>query len=55
MTTHNPQHDLGKLILRVVLGVLILLHGIGKIRGRRRSDQAVAGGAWTAGIPCLSS
>ena len=33
MTTHNPQHDMGKLILRVALGVLILLHGIGKIRG----------------------
>ena len=31
----NPaaQQDAGKLILRVVLGVLILLHGIGKIRG----------------------
>jgi putative oxidoreductase len=33
MTTHNAQHDLGKLILRFALGVLILLHGIGKIRG----------------------
>ena len=33
MTTHNAQHDLGKLILRLALGVLILLHGIGKIRG----------------------
>jgi putative oxidoreductase len=33
MTTHNAQHDLGKLILRLVLGVLILLHGIGKIKG----------------------
>jgi putative oxidoreductase len=33
MTTHNAQHDLGKLILRFALGLLILLHGIGKIRG----------------------
>ena len=33
MTAHNPQHDMGKLILRIALGVLILLHGIGKIRG----------------------
>ena len=33
MTTHNSQHDMGKLILRIALGVLILLHGIGKIRG----------------------
>jgi putative oxidoreductase len=31
----NPaaQQDAGKLILRVVLGVLVLLHGIAKIRG----------------------
>lgn len=27
------QHDLGKLLLRVVLGVLILLHGVAKLRG----------------------
>lgn len=33
MTTQNAQHDLGKLILRLALGVLILLHGIGKIKG----------------------
>jgi len=33
MTTHNSQHDMGKLILRVALGAMILLHGIGKIRG----------------------
>jgi putative oxidoreductase len=33
MTSHNSQHDMGKLILRIALGVLILLHGIGKIRG----------------------
>ena len=26
------QHDIGKLILRVALGVLILLHGIAKLR-----------------------
>ena len=31
----NPalQQDLGKLILRVTLGVLILLHGIAKLKG----------------------
>ena len=29
----NTQSDLGKLILRVALGVLILLHGIAKLRG----------------------
>lgn len=30
---NNSQADLGKLILRVVLGVLILLHGIAKLKG----------------------
>ena len=29
----NTQNDLGRLILRVVLGLLILLHGIAKLRG----------------------
>lgn len=29
----NSQADLGKLILRVTLGVLILLHGIAKLKG----------------------
>ncbi len=29
----NTQHDLGKLLLRVMLGALILLHGIAKLDG----------------------
>ena len=29
----NTQSDLGKLILRIVLGVLVLLHGIAKLKG----------------------
>lgn len=29
----NAQSDLGKLILRLALGVLVLLHGIAKLRG----------------------
>jgi putative oxidoreductase len=29
----NTQHDLGKLILRITLGVLVLLHGIAKLKG----------------------
>lgn len=29
----NPSDSLGKLVLRVVLGVLILLHGISKLTG----------------------
>jgi putative oxidoreductase len=32
MASNAAQHELGKLILRVTLGVLILLHGIAKIR-----------------------
>ena len=33
MTSINAQHDMGKLILRLALGLLILLHGIGKLKG----------------------
>ncbi len=29
----NAQSDLGKLILRIALGVLVLLHGIAKLKG----------------------
>lgn len=29
----NTQQDLGKLILRIALGVLVLLHGIAKLTG----------------------
>lgn len=29
----NAQADLGKLVLRLVLGVLVLLHGVAKLRG----------------------
>ena len=29
----NTQSDLGKLILRIALGLLVLLHGIAKLRG----------------------
>jgi putative oxidoreductase len=32
-TTYSNSEDLGKLILRVTLGALILLHGIAKITG----------------------
>ena len=28
----NTQNDLGRLILRVALGVLVLLHGIAKLQ-----------------------
>ena len=29
----NGQHDLGKLVLRLAVGVLILLHGVAKLKG----------------------
>ena len=29
----NTQSDLGKLLLRIALGVLVLLHGIAKLKG----------------------
>lgn len=29
----NTQSDLGKLVLRLALGALVLLHGFGKLRG----------------------
>ncbi|GAB1595325.1 DoxX family protein [Lysobacter sp. PAGU 2638] len=29
----NTQHDIGKLLLRVTLGVLILFHGLSKLNG----------------------
>lgn len=29
----NTQQDLGKLILRIALGVMVLLHGIAKLKG----------------------
>ena len=29
----NTQHDIGKLLLRVTLGVLVLLHGLAKLNG----------------------
>ena len=32
MASNAAQHELGKLVLRVTLGVLILLHGIAKLR-----------------------
>lgn len=29
----NTQQDLGKLVLRIALGVMVLLHGIAKLKG----------------------
>lgn len=46
----NPatQHDIGKLILRVTLGLLILLHGIAKLKG---GMAGIVGLAEAHGLP----
>ena len=46
----NPalQQDLGKLLLRVTLGVLILLHGIAKLNG---GLSGIAGMVESQGLP----
>jgi len=33
MANRNNQSDLGRLVLRLALGVLVLMHGIAKLRG----------------------
>jgi putative oxidoreductase len=32
MTNLNARHDMGKLVLRLALGILVLLHGIAKLK-----------------------
>ena len=44
----NNQADVGKLVLRVTLGLLILLHGIAKIRG---GLDPIVGMVTAAGLP----
>jgi len=44
----NPRADLGKLILRLALGLLILLHGIAKLRG---GVSGIAGMLEAHGLP----
>ena len=44
----SQQQDLGKLILRLTLGVLLLLHGIAKLRG---GVDGIAGMVGQAGLP----
>lgn len=44
----NNQVDLGKLLLRITLGVLILLHGVAKLRG---GIDPIVGMVTAAGLP----
>lgn len=46
----SEQQDIGKLILRVVLGVLILLHGITKLMG---GIGGISQMLQTAGLPTM--
>ena len=42
------MHDLGKLLLRLTLGVLVLLHGVAKLRG---GMSGIEGMVEDAGLP----
>lgn len=44
----NTQADLGKLVLRLALGILILLHGIAKLKG---GLAGIVGMVEAAGLP----
>jgi putative oxidoreductase len=44
----NNQVDVGKLVLRVTLGVLVLLHGVAKLRG---GVDPIVGMLTAAGLP----
>lgn len=44
----SNQHDLGKLVLRVALGVLILLHGVAKLKG---GTAGIVGMVQAHGLP----
>jgi len=48
----NTQSDLGKLLLRITLGVLVLLHGIAKLKGGVAGIEGMVTAhglpAWTA-------
>ena len=45
----NTQADLGKLVLRIALGMLVLLHGIAKLRGGLAGIEGmVVGHGWPA-------
>lgn len=46
----STQQDLGKLVLRIVLGVLILLHGISKLR---HGLGAIEGMVTAHGLPAF--
>ena len=44
----NNQIDVGKLVLRVTLGLLVLLHGVAKLRG---GVDPIVGMVTAAGLP----
>ena len=44
----NNQVDVGKLVLRVTLGLLVLLHGVAKLRG---GVDPIVGMVTAAGLP----
>src|SRR5690606_21076062 len=46
--TMNNQVDVGRLVLRVTLGLLVLLHGVAKLRG---GIDPIGGMVTAAGLP----
>ena len=46
----NNPHDLGKFVLRVALGLMILLHGIAKITGGVGGIEGMLQGAGLPGV-----
>lgn len=47
---HTPSQDLGKLVIRSALGILILLHGISKLTG---GIDGIAGMVTNVGLPAF--
>lgn len=47
---HTPTEDLGKLVIRSALAILILLHGISKLTG---GIDGIAGMVTNAGLPAV--
>lgn len=46
----NTQADTGKLVLRVVLGVIVLLHGVAKLRGGVEGIEGMLTGVGLPGV-----
>ena len=50
MANRNNQSDLGRLVLRLALGILVLMHGIAKLRGGVGPIEGMLEGAGLPGF-----